>query len=120
MLSRLSSDVIDIILTAVPDFATLLSVILVSKHIHSVFETRPNSIIRIVAENQVGHGVLPQALRVVRLGVDASQQSEAEIQVANLPEEKDVLAQQITRQEAAALARNARVANTLEVLFSLR
>ena len=120
MLSSLSMDIIDTLLTAVPDFATLLSTVLASRDIHRVFETRPNSIIRAVAENQVGADVLPQALTVVRLPEDAYSKSKAQSLVECLPDEKDMIAQQITRQEASALARNARVASGLEALFSIR
>lgn len=61
----LDDDIVDRILTWLPDFYTLKSTILVSKSIHTVFEAHPKSIIRAVAYNLVGPA-LPQALRTTR------------------------------------------------------
>lgn len=119
MFSQISSDVLDHILTSISDFPTLLSFILVTKGVHTVFESRPNSIIRTVAEHQVGPA-LPQALRVVRLGDDANEQSVEKKELRNLHQEKDVLTSGITRQEAWRLGQNSTVAYAFEALYSSR
>ncbi|KAI0044379.1 hypothetical protein FA95DRAFT_1597442 [Auriscalpium vulgare] len=73
MLDRLSLDVVDIILTSLPDFSTLWSTIQVSQHVHGVFKARPTSIMTAVAHSQLGPH-LSEAIRIVRLkhaGADA-------------------------------------------------
>lgn len=115
MFSQLSEDIVDVILTALPDFPTLLSTISASKDINTVFETHPLSIIRCVADNQVGPA-LPQALRLVRLCV----LPDADRSLGNIPKEARVLDIPITRKEAGQLGRNSRVARQLEAFYSFR
>lgn len=119
MFSHLGSDPIDVILSKIPDFPTLLNAILATKEIHAVFETHPNSIIRAVAQNQVGPA-LPQAFRVVRLGTDAHSKPMAQAMLKMLPQEAAILESQITRREAGELGRNAAVAHALEDLYSFK
>jgi hypothetical protein len=60
----LSSDVIDCVLTSLPDFPTLLSTILVSKSFYDVFQAHPGSTLISVAATQIGPEVLPCAIRL--------------------------------------------------------
>ena len=62
----LTSDIVDHVLTSLPDFASLLSAILVSKLFHRVFQAHPSSIITSVAVTQIGFEVLPCAHRLAR------------------------------------------------------
>lgn len=114
MFSQLSGDVVNVILSTLPDFYTLLSMISASKDINAVFETHPTSIIHSVANNQVGPA-LAQALRLVRLyELPESQRLLEKI------EESDVLDIPITRTEAGRLGRNANVVKDLEALYSIK
>jgi hypothetical protein len=115
MFSQLSGDIVYIILTALPDFSTLLSTIVASKDINTVFETHPSSIIRGVVDNQVGPA-LPQALRLVRL----CELPDSERSLENTPEEAGILDTPITRKQAWELGRNSRVTRQLEALYSFR
>ncbi|KAG1750068.1 hypothetical protein EDB19DRAFT_1677713 [Suillus lakei] len=60
-----NADLVECVLTSLPDFHCLASTILTSKAIHNVFQQHPRSVVRSVAYNLVGPA-LPQALRVVR------------------------------------------------------
>lgn len=62
----LTSDIVDHVLTSLPDFASLFSAILVSRLFHRVFQAHPSSILTSVAETQIGSEVLPCALRLAR------------------------------------------------------
>ncbi|KAH8823221.1 hypothetical protein DL96DRAFT_266684 [Flagelloscypha sp. PMI_526] len=53
-LSDLSTDIIDLIFSHLPDFETLRSAILISKRFSSVFDKHPKSIVRRVAQNVSG------------------------------------------------------------------
>jgi hypothetical protein len=98
-----------------PNFSTLLSLILTSKQVHTVFQTRPHFITCAVAYNQLG-SVLPQALTLVRCRAAGLLQ----LDVSKLPEEADALRQETSREEIKLLARNVKVATELEDLFSWR
>ncbi|KAF8644667.1 hypothetical protein AX16_008327 [Volvariella volvacea WC 439] len=63
----LSDDIIDRIFTFLTDFKTLAGLILVSKSIYTVFQSRPNSIIKSICHNIIGPA-WPQALRMERYG----------------------------------------------------
>lgn len=103
------------ILTSVTDFSTLLSIILTSKALNSVFEAHPHSIIREVAYNEVG-SALPQALRLVRCEPAHCRHAAVE----DLPAESDVMTRPIDRAEARMLAKKAKIARRFEALFSWR
>src|SRR5579872_691944 len=64
MPSPLTSDIIDCILTSLPDFPTLLSAILVSKSFHEVFQAHPSSILTSVTATKIGPELLPYAVRL--------------------------------------------------------
>lgn len=61
----LPDDVLDRILQFAPDFKTLRSAILVSKHFYEAYSEHPKTITRWVAWNITGPA-LPQAIRLVR------------------------------------------------------
>lgn len=113
--SILSTDIVHQILVSVPNFKSLLSLLLTSKLFNDVFEAHPHGIVRDVAHNQVGPA-LPQALRLVRCETAGYRFKD----VADLPAEDDIMKQPITRAEARVLAQNAYVAYTLEDVFSRR
>ncbi|KIK94613.1 hypothetical protein PAXRUDRAFT_827819 [Paxillus rubicundulus Ve08.2h10] len=61
----INADIVDRILTALPDFATLTSTILTCKAVYTIYRAHPASIQREVAYNFVG-AALPEAIRYVR------------------------------------------------------
>lgn len=115
MAALATADVNNQILTSVANFQTLLSLRLTSKRFNTVFKAHPNTIIRDVAYNEVG-AALPQALRLVRCEIAHFRYAT----VGELPEETDVMTDPIEPQEAHMLAKNAKIAHTLEALFSWR
>ncbi|EGN98506.1 hypothetical protein SERLA73DRAFT_183555 [Serpula lacrymans var. lacrymans S7.3] len=111
-----NADVADRILTYLPNFSSLLSAILSSRFVYSVYKARPNSISRAILYNQLG-AALPPALRLVRCGTDNFRQSPVselcrEDELANKPE--------ITCDEAVKMSHHLKVVNELEDLFSWR
>jgi hypothetical protein len=107
----LDTDIVDRILTFLPDFLTLQNVLTASKALYAVFQAHPNSIVRAVAYSVVG-SALPQALRLVRCQ-DVSGTYDTLL-------EEDVVSPNITSEEARKLAANATVVHALEDLFSWR
>jgi hypothetical protein len=107
-------DIIDRILTCVPTFDTLLSLILVSKSFFAVFKAHPNSIVRAVAYNVAG-SALPQLIASIRTP-DRPQGDEED---EELPRETNEVSP-ITNDEVKQIIRQTRVAQGLENIFSLR
>lgn len=115
----LSSDTIGCVLTLLPDFATLVSTILVSKSFYEVFQAHPRSTLISVATTQIGPEVLPCAIRLAHFNRDdylASRDS----YVQGFPLER-----KFSHTEApavtsyvGALARNDNVVRELELFFS--
>jgi hypothetical protein len=103
------------ILASVDSFRALLSLISTSRAFNTAFETHPNSIIRDVAYNEMG-AALPHALRLVRCEAAHCRYTD----VADLPQENDVMMYPIDRGEVRMLAKNATVAHRLENLYSWR
>jgi hypothetical protein len=64
MAPPLSSDVIDCVLTSLPDFTTLFSTILASRTFYEVFRAHPSSTLASVATTLIGSEVLPCAIRL--------------------------------------------------------
>ena len=119
MVAPLSPDVIDCVFTALPDFATLLSTILVSKSFHRVFQAHPSSILTSVTETHIGPEVLPCAIRLAHFDRDEYLASRANY-VRDFPPER-----KFSRNEAPAvapyvpaLAKNDSVVTELELFFS--
>jgi hypothetical protein len=106
----LDIDIVDRILTFLPDFLTLQNVLTASKALYAVFQAHPNSIVRAVAYNVVG-SALPQALRLVRCQDGSGAYDTLE---------EDVVSLNITSEEARKLAANTTVVHALEDLFSWR
>jgi hypothetical protein len=98
-----------------PNFSTLLSLILTSKQVYAVFQTRPHLIACAVAYNQLG-SVLPQALTLVRRQTAGLLQPDA----SKLLKEADAVHQGISHDEIRMLARNAKTVTEWENLFSWR
>ncbi|KDQ62628.1 hypothetical protein JAAARDRAFT_30540 [Jaapia argillacea MUCL 33604] len=116
----LDDDLVDRILTLLPDFSSLRSAIRISKAVHQVFQRRPNSIIRAVAENLVGPS-LPQALRVARLQQHSiAKDKRGDFTLDELPAEEIVQNVVLTSTDAQLLAKNAPVVHDLEDLYSWR
>ena len=114
-----SSDVIDCVFTSLPDFATLLSTILVSKSFHEVFQAHPSSILTSVAKTQIGPELLPCAIRLAHFDRNKYLASRASY-VQDFPSER-----KFTKNEApevatlvAALDKNNSVVVEMELFFS--
>ncbi|OCH96683.1 hypothetical protein OBBRIDRAFT_17368 [Obba rivulosa] len=116
--TELSDDVIDHILTRIPDFKTYTAAIRASKQFYTVWNRHPKSTLRAVAWNVVGPA-LPSALRLVRFlsaavhhGEDAS---------SALKDEALLVHEDIeTGHECRLLQHHAQVVQKLEDLFSRR
>lgn len=119
MAPPLSSDVIDYLLTLLPDAGTLLSTILVSKSFYEVFQARPRSTLTSVATNQIGPELLPSAIRLVRFNKDEYLASRVNY-VQNFPSEKKFSYNEppVVASHFTALAKNDNVVTELEVFFS--
>ena len=120
MALHLSSDIIDCVLTSLPDFATLASTILVSKSFYRVFQAHPNSILTSVAATQIGPEVMPCAIRLAHFNRDEYLASRTSY-VQDFPSERKFSPDEapvVTPLYVAILAKNDRVAQELEVFFS--
>ncbi|KAF8073538.1 hypothetical protein FPV67DRAFT_751678 [Lyophyllum atratum] len=116
----LDDDIIERILTFLPNFPTLLATISSSRSFYNLFKNHPNSILRAVAYNLTGPA-LPQAIRVLRYS-DLNNDAETDSSEPPPPrawQESDPVSP-ITNEECQDLARNAEVVNALEDLFSWR
>ena len=120
MAPSLSSDIIDHLLTELPDFATLISTILVSKSFYEVFQTHPSSILTSVATTQVTPEVLPCAIRLVHFNRDEYLASRADY-VQNFPSEKMFFNNDApaVAPHLATLVKNDSVVTELELFFSI-
>jgi len=119
MVAPLSPDIIDCVFTSLPDFATLLSTILVSKSFHSAFQAHPNFIITSVARTHIGPELLPCALRLAHFNRDEYLTSR-ENYVRDFPSERKFSHNetQVVAPYVAALAEKDRVVTELELFFS--
>ncbi|KAF7346975.1 hypothetical protein MVEN_01450300 [Mycena venus] len=122
---RLDDDVVDLIMTLCPTFATLQSTILVSKAFHGVFKSREKSIIWAVALNAIGPA-LPQALRVARYPYfndnkyddkRAIERLNPAVMATTCPEERGATV--ITGADTRKLLENADVMRDFENIYSL-
>ena len=115
----LSSDVIDYLLTLLPDSGTLLSTILVSKSFYEAFQAHPNSILTSVVTNQIGPELLPCAIRLAHLNGHEYLASRANY-VQNFPLERMFFRSgpQVVTPHLAALIKNDNVVTELELFFS--
>jgi hypothetical protein len=115
----LSSDIIDHLLTSLPDSGTLLSTILVSKSFYEVFQAHPSSTFTSVATNQIGPELLPCAIRLAHFNRDEYLASRTDY-VQNFPPERKFShneAQAVTPY-LTALIKNDSVMTELELFFS--
>ena len=120
MASSLTSDTIDCVFTSLPDFATLLSTILVSKSFHQVFQAHPSSILTSVAKTQIGTELLPCAIRLAHFDRDQCQASRINY-IQGFPSEREFShnkAPEVTS-HVAALAKNDSIVTELELFFSI-
>ena len=119
MSPSLSSDIIDYLLTSLPDSGTLLSTILVSKSFYDVFQAHPSSIITSVVTNQIGPELLPCAIRLAHFNGDEYLASRANY-VQNFPSERKFTHNetQAATPHLAALIKNDNVVTELELFFS--
>lgn len=120
MASSLSPDVIDHLFTSLPDFATLLSAISISKSFYEVFQAHPSSILTSVATTQISPELLPCAIRLAHFNRDEYIASRADY-VQNFPAER-----MFSHSEAptvtphlVALIKNDSTVTELELFFSV-
>ncbi|TFK52524.1 hypothetical protein OE88DRAFT_1657834 [Heliocybe sulcata] len=106
-----ADDVVDYILRTLPDFDSLLALILVSKRIYHIYRRHSKSIRRSIAYSLVGPA-LPQALRLVRRGSYGSRDP------SSWPRESEMMATAITPEDALRLTQKASVLDQLEIVFS--
>ena len=120
MTFHLSSDIIDCILVSLPDLATLLSTILVSKSFYQVFQAHPGSTLISVAATQIGPEVLPYALRLAHFNRGEYLASRATYVQEFPPESKFSHTEALAATSyVEALARNDRAVRELELFFSI-
>lgn len=110
-MDQLPHDLIDRILTYLPDFDTLLSAILVSRSIYSVFKARPSSIKVAITINIAGPSVKQaMALSNLQWGLSNDEAYDED----NTPSYPTHL------QQGEQLLEQARVVASFETLFSRR
>lgn len=109
-MDQLPLDLIDRILTYLPDFDTLFATILVSKSIYNVYKIRPTSIKAFVTVNIVGPSV-KQAMALSAI----EDRSGAEFY-----EEEHVKFYADSRRQGAALLERAKTLASFEALFCRR
>jgi len=121
MAPPLSSDIIDCVLTSLPDFATLFSTILVSKSFHEIFQAHPSSILTSVATTQIGPEVLPCAIRLAHFNRDEYLVSRANY-VQDFPPERGFshTGAPVVTPHVAKLVKNDSVVRELELFFSTK
>ena len=119
MAPPLSSDIIDCVLTSLPDFTTLFSTILVSRSFYEVFRAHPTSTLASVAATLIGSEVLQCAIRLAHFNRDEYLESRTAY-VQGFPSEG-----KFSRADtpdftlyARALSENDSVARELELFFS--
>ena len=119
MAGFLSSDIIHCVFASLPDFATLLSTVLVSKSFHEVFQAHPSSILASVAKTQLGPELLPCAIRLAYFDRGEYLASRADY-VQNFPSEKRFFQDDapVVASHVARLVRNESVMTELELFFS--
>jgi hypothetical protein len=116
----LSSDIIDCVFTSLPDIATLLSTILVSKSFHEIFQAHPSSILTSVATTQIGPALLPCAIRLAHFNKDEYLASRAKY-VQDFPSERKFSHKEapVLTPYVAAVAKNDGVVTELELFFGI-
>ncbi|KAI0322318.1 hypothetical protein OF83DRAFT_1094673 [Amylostereum chailletii] len=121
MLDKTSPDVIDLLLSYIPNLRSLCSTIVVSKSVYNVYKTRPRSITKAVAFNEIGT-TLPDATRLCHLQLrslrELSSQDDSELTSNKKTEEEDI--GPANWSQAKILSENATVIHQLEVFFSQR
>ncbi|KAJ7741266.1 hypothetical protein B0H16DRAFT_1565137 [Mycena metata] len=113
----LDDDILDRILTFLPDFKTLQAAILSSKSAHAVFAAHPHSIVKAVAYNLIGPALL-SAIHLIRNKPPVSSFSDPYTFGQAPPEPTDVGV--ITPEDARKLSRNAVVVDTFHDIYSFR
>ena len=119
MTRSLSSDIIHCVFTSLPDFATLLSTVLVSKSFHEVFQAHPSSILTSVAKSQIGPELQPCAIRLAHFDRGGYLASRASY-VQDFPSEKRFYHDEppVVAPHVAALVGNDSTVTELELFFS--
>ncbi len=122
MFTHLPADVVDRVLTFLPDFKTLSAALRTNKkHIYEVFQTHPKSTILAILYGVVGPA-LPQAARMMRICsriVDHLPGKASDIELPGLVDHPDLLDISLTRTMAERLVEHAAPLWELEDLFSL-
>ncbi|KAJ7078655.1 hypothetical protein C8R44DRAFT_654481 [Mycena epipterygia] len=113
----LDDDIIDRVLTFLPDFKTLQAAILCSKSLYSVFATHPHSIVEAVAFNLIGPALL-SAMNVIRNNSPVATVDDWWVIGHADPETTEVGV--LTPEDTRKLSKNAVVVNTFQDIFSFR
>ncbi|KAJ7022703.1 hypothetical protein C8F04DRAFT_1137088 [Mycena alexandri] len=116
-LKTLDDDILDRILTFLPDFKTLQAAIRSSKSVHAVFTAHPHSIVKAVAYNLIGPALL-SAIHLIRNIPPYSSFSDPYTFGEAPPEPTEIGV--ITPKDARELSRNAVVVNTFHDIYSFR
>lgn len=122
MFTHLPADVVDRVLTFLPDFKSLSAALRTNKrHIYEVFQAHPKSIVLAIAHGVVGPA-LPQAVRMILIFDRTVDHMPAKASDYELPapiDHSDLLDISITRNMAERLVEQALPLWKLEDLFSL-
>jgi hypothetical protein len=124
LLETLPLDLIDLILSSLPDLRSLVAFAQVCKRVHHVYQARLRSLRTAVAKNEVGDAFL-QAVRLARF------QREYDGEVLDklcrfdefyliAPEETRLDTTVVDWKEAAILSKNARILKEFELFYSRR
>ncbi|KZT06332.1 uncharacterized protein LAESUDRAFT_679904 [Laetiporus sulphureus 93-53] len=118
-LPSLSPDLLDRILTFLPDFRTLSAFIRTSKNLYSVFQARPKSIVKAITQNASGDpNIIPAAVRLAYVLPGRGYKRKEDNGDDALPKEREVAELPLTRAICEALVYHAPVVKELEDIFS--
>ncbi|KAH7885549.1 hypothetical protein F5I97DRAFT_1410341 [Phlebopus sp. FC_14] len=117
------ADIVDCLLTTLPDIHSLESFVLSSKFVYDVFQSHRTCVLKAVVSNHLGP-VVPQAMCLVKVMVDVRAYWHgwlAPVAINKLPKESDFRHDFIvTMREAHIIADNHDVVQELEGLYSWR
>ncbi|KAJ7145255.1 hypothetical protein C8R46DRAFT_1360100 [Mycena filopes] len=113
----LGDDILDRVLTFLPDFSSLQATILSSKAAYTVFAAHPHSIVRAVAQNLLGPAIL-SAIHLIRNVPPEASYADPYTFGHAPPEPTEVGL--ITPEDARKLSRNAGVVHAFRDIYSFR
>jgi hypothetical protein len=123
MFSTLPPDLIDLLLSVLPDLRSLAAFVQVSKRVHYIYQARFRSIRTTVAVNEVGDA-FPQAIRLARFQKEYDGNALRKLNVEEYylmaPEETKLSMTVVDWKEAAILSKNAKILKHFELFYSRR